>query len=322
MEENDGEALVRAGAFPEHQGPGPLSIGWWLPEAGQACFTWNTSRMKGEQCLPGLTPGVSRFVGSLPTPSPADVPMGRKRTGRRARSGGAGHAPAWGRTEGRQGAARRGEAGHLSRGMEKSRKAAASWGAWSRASRVMARRACSFALGMDTEQSCRWMARPRLPTCAGRKSGVDRASLGGARPCPGDPEVGVLPWCAWRPFRYGPLLSKEARPCSGGIWKGRHRPAGVGAPPCPAHRSEGASQSGREAARPLGMASEVFRLCVNVARSLGGSGAPTSSSPEHTSWHGLFPVPGLPLPLPRLGLSHLCIHAQTPRGFCPRGTWR
>ena len=75
------------------------------------------------------------------------------------RAGGGGPTPAWGRLEG--------GAGHLSRGMEKSRKVATSSGVWLRASRVMACRAFSLAWGMRMEQSCKWMARPRLATYAG-----------------------------------------------------------------------------------------------------------------------------------------------------------
>ena len=48
-----------------------------------------------------------------------------------------------------------GGAGHLSKGMEGSRKVATSSEVWFRASRVMACRATSLAWGMWTEQSCK-----------------------------------------------------------------------------------------------------------------------------------------------------------------------
>lgn len=78
--------------------------------------------------------------------------------------------PAWGRMDGGQWGGEGRRAGHLSREMEKSRKAATSSEVWFRARRVMACRAFSLAWGMWMEQSCRWMAWPRVATCAGRKS--------------------------------------------------------------------------------------------------------------------------------------------------------
>lgn len=68
-------------------------------------------------------------------------------------------------------------AGHLSRRMEKSRKAATSSGAWFRASRVTASRTSSLAWGMRTELSCRWMAWPRLATCVDRERVGEVAGL-------------------------------------------------------------------------------------------------------------------------------------------------
>lgn len=62
-----------------------------------------------------------------------------------------------------------GGAGHLSKGAEQSRRVAASSGAWFRASRVTACRALFLARGTWMEQSCTWMARPRLATCVGRQ---------------------------------------------------------------------------------------------------------------------------------------------------------
>lgn len=107
-----------------------------------------------------------------------------------------------------------------------------------------------------------------------------------------------------------------SRPCSGGVWTGRRRPArGRGAPPCPAHpvrRGAPVWEGGRPAAS--GMACEVFRPCLSVAR----------SSPERAAWPMPFPVPGLSLPLPLLGLSlvHLGPGPVPPaRGLCPHGTW-
>lgn len=56
---------------------------------------------------------------------------------------------------------------YLSRGVEKSRKAATSSGMWFRASSVMTRRALSLAWGIWMAQRCWWMAWPILPTCSG-----------------------------------------------------------------------------------------------------------------------------------------------------------
>lgn len=101
---------------------------------------------------------------------------------------------------------REGGAGYLSRGVEKSRKVATSSGVWFRASRVMACRAFFLAWGRRTEQSCRWMAWPRLATYGGSQSAGQRIGLRrGARPysvslrggsCPGEcgaPSAVVLP---------------------------------------------------------------------------------------------------------------------------------
>lgn len=78
---------------------------------------------------------------------------------------------------------REGGAGYLSSGMEKSRKVDTSSGVWFRASRVMTCRAIFLAWGRQKEQSCRWMAWPRLATYGSRKSAGQRIGLRrGARP--------------------------------------------------------------------------------------------------------------------------------------------
>lgn len=141
----------------------------------------------GEQLLPRACLGRPTVreggVGSFPAPRPAGDPVGREGAGQEGRGGSP--PPAWGRRRVGHGGRGEGGAGHLSRGMEKSRKVATSSGVWLRASRVTACRMSSLAWGMRTEHSCKWMARPRLATFAGRQNMGERAGLRGeARPHP------------------------------------------------------------------------------------------------------------------------------------------
>lgn len=74
---------------------------------------------------------------------------------------------AWGGWRVSNGVREEDTARYLSRGEEKSRKAATSSGMWFRARRVMTRRALSLAWGIWMVQRWWWMAWPILPTCSG-----------------------------------------------------------------------------------------------------------------------------------------------------------
>ena len=126
-----------------------------------------TERRDSAWCLPRGGPRRGPVNEQISAPSGLPALFMGKQEGRQ----GAEILPsAWGRMDGGHWGREGRRAGHLSSGMEKSRKAATSSEVWFRASRVMACRAFSLAWGMRMEQSCRWMARPRLATCAGRKS--------------------------------------------------------------------------------------------------------------------------------------------------------
>lgn len=171
-----------------------------------------------------------------------------------------------------------GGAGYLSRGMEKSRKVATSSGVWFRASRVMACRAFFLAWGRRTEQSCRWMAWPRLATYGGSKSAGQRIGLRrGARPYSvslrgrGPALVSVEPLQLWS--SRGERVKGETRVCPGKCEGGDTAPSWT-----PGQKS----QSEREAApllftRPLRSSNSV-----QMFPSLEGLDTPTSLSPAHT----------------------------------------
>lgn len=143
---------------------------------------WNTIGRQVSSPSPGEPQDVRNKragPGPLSVPSPVGVQVGWEGTELRVEA----LPPAWGRVD-RGGSGGR-WAGHLFRGTETSRKVATSSGVWFRASRVTARRTFSCAWGTRPQRSCRWMAWPRLATCAGRKHVGQRAGLKGeARPYP------------------------------------------------------------------------------------------------------------------------------------------